>query len=98
MFAHEFGGDHRSWEPQLRHFARRYRVHAARGFPPSDVPDSPEHYERHRATDDLISVFDTAGIDQVRIRPHARSSRPKTPADMPSTCGFRPNTIRPGPH
>ena len=23
---HEFAGDRRSWEPQVRHFARRYRV------------------------------------------------------------------------
>ena len=40
VFVHEFGGDHRSWEPQLRHFSRRYRCVAynARGYPPSDVP------------------------------------------------------------
>ena len=25
VFVHEFGGDHRSWEPQMRHFARRGR-------------------------------------------------------------------------
>src|SRR3546814_20993817 len=39
-FAHEFGGDARSWEPQLRHFARSHRCIAfhARGYPPSDVP------------------------------------------------------------
>jgi hypothetical protein len=22
---HEFAGDHRSWEPQMRYFSRRYR-------------------------------------------------------------------------
>ena len=34
---HEFAGDHRSYEPQLRYFARRYRAIAynARGYPPS---------------------------------------------------------------
>ena len=26
IFCHEFAGDHRSWEQQVRHFARRYRV------------------------------------------------------------------------
>jgi hypothetical protein len=26
IFCHEFAGDRRSWEPQVRHFARRYRV------------------------------------------------------------------------
>jgi pimeloyl-ACP methyl ester carboxylesterase len=42
IFVHEFAGDARSWEPQLRHFSRRYRCVAynARGYPPSDVPDS----------------------------------------------------------
>ena len=23
LFVHEFGGDHRSWEPQIRFFSRR---------------------------------------------------------------------------
>ena len=42
LFVHEFGGHHLSWEPQLRHFIRRYRciTYAARGWPPSDVPGS----------------------------------------------------------
>jgi hypothetical protein len=26
IFCHEFADDRRSWEPQVRHFARRYRV------------------------------------------------------------------------
>ena len=40
IFVHEFAGDHRSWEPQLRHFGQRYHAIAynARGYPPSDVP------------------------------------------------------------
>jgi pimeloyl-ACP methyl ester carboxylesterase len=40
VFAHEFGGDIRSWEPQLRHFARNYRTIAfnARGYPPATYP------------------------------------------------------------
>ena len=41
IFLHEYGGDHRSWEPQVRYFSRWHRciVTAARGYPPSDVPD-----------------------------------------------------------
>ena len=40
VFVHEFAGDVRSWEPQVRYFSRRYRcvVFAARGFPPALVP------------------------------------------------------------
>ena len=40
LFCHEFAGDHRSWAPQVRFFARRYRTitFSARGYPPSSVP------------------------------------------------------------
>src|SRR5688572_2362470 len=46
VFVHEFAGDLRSWDPQLSHFSRRYRCIAynARGYPPSDVPESFERY------------------------------------------------------
>jgi hypothetical protein len=51
VFVHEFAGDARSWEPQLRHFSRRYRciAHNARGYPPSDVPEDVERYSQARA-------------------------------------------------
>ncbi|MGW5648476.1 alpha/beta fold hydrolase [Saccharopolyspora sp. NPDC003752] len=69
VFVHEFGGDHRSWEPQVRHFARRYRcvVYAARGYPPSDVPAEPERYGQHRAVDDLVAVLDAIGADRAHV-------------------------------
>ena len=37
VFVHEFAADHRSWEPQMRHFGQRYRciTFSARGYPPS---------------------------------------------------------------
>src|SRR5512136_345595 len=46
LFVHEFAGDHRSWEPQLREFGKRYRciAYAARGYKPSDVPADPAAY------------------------------------------------------
>jgi len=42
VFVHEFAGDYRSWEPQVRYFSRRYRCIAfnARGWPPSEVPQT----------------------------------------------------------
>ncbi|MDE0147235.1 MAG: alpha/beta fold hydrolase [Rhodospirillaceae bacterium] len=74
VFVHEFAGDMGSWEPQLRHFARRYRALAynARGYPPSDVPDGPErygpeHYSQARAADDIAAVMDAAGIDRAHV-------------------------------
>jgi pimeloyl-ACP methyl ester carboxylesterase len=69
VFVHEFGGDHRSWEPQLRHFARNYRCIAfnARGYPPSDVPGDVAKYSQRRATDDIRAVLDGLGIDKAHI-------------------------------
>ncbi len=69
VFVHEFAGDHRSWEPQLRHFGQRYRciAYAARGYPPSDVPESPDRYSQNRATDDIAAILDALKIDKAHI-------------------------------
>jgi len=69
VFVHEFAGDHRSWEPQLRHFARRYRCIAynARGYPPFDVPEEVERYSQERARDDVRAVMDALGIEQAHM-------------------------------
>lgn len=69
IFVHEFAGDHRSWEPQLRHLGRRYRAVAynARGYPPSDVPPSPESYSQSRAADDILAILDHLGLDKAHI-------------------------------
>jgi pimeloyl-ACP methyl ester carboxylesterase len=66
VFIHEFAGDHRSWEPQVRHFARQYRclVFAARGYPPSDVPRDLGSYGQDRAVADIAAVLDAAGIEK----------------------------------
>ena len=64
VFVHEFAGDIRSWQPQLAHFSRRYRCVAfnARGYPPSDVPESFERYSQEHARDDIVAVMDALGI------------------------------------
>lgn len=69
IWVHEFAGDHRSWEPQLRFFARRHRciVFSARGYPPSDVPVAEEQYSQKRAAADIASIMDSAGIDRAHI-------------------------------
>ncbi|HYZ61753.1 MAG TPA: alpha/beta hydrolase, partial [Acetobacteraceae bacterium] len=68
VFVHEFAGDHRSYEAQLRHFARNYRCIAynARGYPPSDVPE-PEAYSQDRARDDILAVLDALGIERAHV-------------------------------
>lgn len=69
VFVHEFAGDLRSWEPQIAHFSRRYRCIAynARGYPPSDVPESFERYSQERARDDVLAVLDALKLDRAFI-------------------------------
>jgi len=63
VFVHEYAGDLRAWEPQMRFFARRYRCIAfnARGYPPSAVPHDPAAYSQDRATDDIAAII--KGLD-----------------------------------
>jgi pimeloyl-ACP methyl ester carboxylesterase len=69
IFVHEYAGDHRSWEPQMRHFGQRYRAitYAARGYPPSDVPADVAKYSQFRAADDIGAVLDHLGIDKAHV-------------------------------
>jgi pimeloyl-ACP methyl ester carboxylesterase len=69
LFIHEFAGDHRSWEPQVRYFSGAYRcvTYAARGYPPSDVPTDPAAYSQARAVADAIAVLDGLGIDRANV-------------------------------
>lgn len=69
IFVHEFAGDCRSWEPQMRHFGRRYRAISfnARGYPPSDVPESPTCYSQTFAADDIKAVLDHLSIEKGHI-------------------------------
>ena len=69
VFVHEFAGDARSWEPQVRYFSRRYRclAYCARGYPPSEVPENHERYSQERARDDIRSVLDALKIERAHI-------------------------------
>jgi len=69
VFVHEFGGDMHSWEPQMRYFSRRYRciTYSARGYLPSDVPESPDRYSQDIAVDDIVDVLDALSIDRAHV-------------------------------
>ncbi|MFI5067951.1 MAG: alpha/beta fold hydrolase, partial [Streptosporangiales bacterium] len=69
LFIHEFAGDHRSWEPQVRYFSGAYRclTYAARGYPPSDVPTDPAAYSQARAVADALAVLDGFGADRAHL-------------------------------
>ncbi len=69
VFVHEFGGTYRSWEPQMRHFARQHRciTFAARGYPPSEVPAEVDAYSQAQAAQDIVAVMDAAKIDRAHV-------------------------------
>ncbi len=69
VWSHEFAGDYRSWEPQVRFFTRRYRVitYSARGYLPSDVPTDESSYSQDQAVDDLRGLLEHLGIEKAHI-------------------------------
>jgi pimeloyl-ACP methyl ester carboxylesterase len=69
VFVHEFAGDWRAWEPQMRYFARRYRcvTFSFRGYHPSDVPPEKSSYTHEKFRDDVIAVMDHLKIDKAHI-------------------------------
>lgn len=73
VFVHEYAGDYRTWEPQLRYFSRSYRcvTYSQRGYPPSDVPTDPARYGQDVARDDVIALMDALKIDKAHIVGHS---------------------------
>src|SRR4029078_3185998 len=78
VFVHEFAGDHRSWEPQVRRFSRDHRciAFAARAYPPSDVLEKPEAYGQDIARQDVIAVMDALSIKKAHVVAHAMGAYP----------------------
>jgi pimeloyl-ACP methyl ester carboxylesterase len=73
VFVHEYAGDYRSWEPQLRYFSRQYRcvTFSQRGYPPSDVPFDPARYSQDIARDDVVAVMDALDIGKAHVVGHS---------------------------
>lgn len=69
LFIHEFAGDQRSWEPQVRYFSARHRciAYAARGYPPSDVPIDPQAYSQDRAVADALTVIEAVQVERLHV-------------------------------
>jgi len=69
VFVHEFAGDHRSWDDQVRWFSRHYRciTFNARGYPPSDVPETDASYGYEQAAADIAAVMRHLGIDKGHV-------------------------------
>jgi pimeloyl-ACP methyl ester carboxylesterase len=69
IFVHEFAGDYRSWENQMRHFARYFRcvTYSARGYLPSDVPEDSKQYSQERAVKDILAIMDHLQVEKAHI-------------------------------
>ncbi len=73
VFVHEYAGDYRSFEPQLRYFCRQHRciTYSQRGYPPSDIPSDPARYSQAIARDDVVAVMDALGVDRAHVVGHS---------------------------
>ena len=69
VWLHEYGGDLRSWEPQVRYFSRRYRVvtYNHRGYPPSTVPRAARDYSQDLLVEDLHQLLTHLGLGPVHL-------------------------------
>jgi pimeloyl-ACP methyl ester carboxylesterase len=69
IFVHEFESDLRSWEAQIRYFARTYRCVAynARGYPPSDIPENPALYGWEFSVRDIAAVMHGLSISRAHV-------------------------------
>jgi pimeloyl-ACP methyl ester carboxylesterase len=73
VFVHEYAGDFRTWEPQMRYFSRAHRcvTYSQRGYPPSDVPTDPARYGQNFCRDDVVAVMDALKIDRAHVVGHS---------------------------
>ena len=73
VFVHEFAGDYRTWESQVRYFSRLHRcvTYSQRGYPPSDVPTDPDRYGQDIARGDVIALMDALGIAKAHVVGHS---------------------------
>lgn len=73
IFVHEYAGDFRTWEPQMRYFSRAHRciTFSQRGYPPSDIPNDPGKYTQDIFRDDVIAVLDALKIDKAHVVGHS---------------------------
>jgi pimeloyl-ACP methyl ester carboxylesterase len=73
VFVHEFAGDYRTWEPQMRRFSRSHRcvTYSQRGYPPSDIPDDAARYSQDFARSDVIALMDALKIEKAHVVGHS---------------------------
>ena len=73
IFVHEYAGDFRTWEMQMRFFSRAHRciTYSQRGYPPSDVPADGARYSQDIARDDVLAVMDALKVEKAHVVGHS---------------------------
>jgi len=73
IFVHEYAGDYRTWEMQMRFFSRAHRcvTYSQRGYPPSDVPSDPAKYSQDIARNDMLALMDALKIEKAHVVGHS---------------------------
>jgi len=73
IFVHEYAGDYRTWEMQMRFFSRAHRcvTYSQRGYPPSDVPTDPAKYSQDIARNDVLALMDALKIEKAHVVGHS---------------------------
>ena len=73
IFVHEYAGDYRTWEMQMRFFSRAHRciTFSQRGYPPSDVPSDGAKYSQDIACDDVVAIMDALNVEKAHVVGHS---------------------------
>lgn len=73
VFVHEYAGDYRTWEMQMRYFSRAHRcvTYSQRGYPPSEVPTDGAKYSQDIARDDVLALMDALKIEKAHVVGHS---------------------------
>jgi len=73
IFVHEYAGDYRTWEMQMRFFSRAHRcvTYSQRGYPPSDIPSVGAKYSQDIARDDVVALMDALKIERAHVVGHS---------------------------
>lgn len=69
LFLHEYGGDPRSWDPQIDAFSKTHRcvATASRGYTPSGIPDDASAYSHQIVAEDARAVLDHLEIEKAHV-------------------------------
>jgi pimeloyl-ACP methyl ester carboxylesterase len=73
LFIHEFAGNHRTWAAQMSALGqtRHCIAYAARGYPPSDIPEADDSYSQDIAVADAVAVLDALEIERAHVVGHS---------------------------